>query len=84
MQFTADRLSGQAGCNRFSGGYTLGGDTLTPGALAMTRMACPGPAMGHEQRASHILNGPVRITYPDGDTLVLTGPDGSIRLRRSI
>lgn len=84
MQFIADRMSGQAGCNRFSGGYTLAGDTLTPGALAMTRMACPGPAMTHEQQASRILSGPVRVTYPDGDTLVLTGADGAIRLRRAI
>lgn len=84
MQFTTDRMSGQAGCNRFSGGYTLAGETLTAGALAMTRMACPGPAMQHEQRASRILSGPVRITYPDGDTLVLTGADGVIRLRRAI
>lgn len=84
MQFTDDRLSGQAGCNRFSGGYTVAGDTLTAGGLAMTRMACPGAAMQHEQQASRILSSPVRISFPDGDTLVLTGAEGTIRLRRVI
>lgn len=84
LQFTADRMSGQAGCNRFSGGYMLSGETLMPGAIAATRMACPGPRMDHEQRAFRVLSGPVRVSYPDGDTLVLSGNGGTIRLRRSI
>jgi len=56
---------------------------LTPGAIAATRMACPGPRMAHEQRAFAILSGPVTVSHPDGDTLVLTGEAGSIRLRRA-
>lgn len=32
--------SGFAGCNQFSGTYTLSGTSLTFGPLAMTRMAC--------------------------------------------
>ncbi len=84
LSFTADQISGQAGCNRFSGGYQHSGETLTVGGLAMTRMACPGPGMAHEQRFSEIVRGPVRIGFPDGDTLVLTGPNGEIRARRVI
>ena len=84
LQFTADRLSGQAGCNRFSGGYSQSGETLTIGPVAATRMACPDPQMDHERRALQLLSGPVRASYPDGDTLVLTGNGGTIRLRRSI
>ncbi len=34
------RVSGFAGCNQFSGSYTLSGSTLAFGPLAMTRMAC--------------------------------------------
>lgn len=34
------RASGYAGCNQFSGSYTLSGNSLTFGPLAMTRMAC--------------------------------------------
>ena len=34
------RASGYAGCNQFSGTYTLSGSSLSFGPLAMTRMAC--------------------------------------------
>ena len=34
------RASGYAGCNQFSGTYTMSGNSLTFGPLAMTRMAC--------------------------------------------
>lgn len=84
LQFTADRLSGQAGCNRFSGSYSQDGETLIVGPVASTRMACPGPAMDHELRALQVLRGPVRATHPDGDTLELSGNGGTIRLRRVI
>ena len=84
LQFDAERLSGQAGCNRFSGPYRLAGDTLTPGPIMSTRMACPGPRIEHERRALGVLGGPVRVSFPDGDTLLLTGNGGAVRLRRSI
>ena len=40
--------------------------------------------MTHEARAAAILSGPVTACFPDGDTLVLTGAGGAIRLRRAI
>lgn len=36
------RVSGFAGCNRFSGTYTVVGDSLHFGPLMSTKMACPG------------------------------------------
>ncbi|MDQ8755026.1 META domain-containing protein [Sphingosinicella sp. LHD-64] len=84
MQFTADRVSGQAGCNRFGGSYALAGETLTPGPIMSTRMACPEPAMTHEGRVLAVLRGPVTVSFPDGDTMVLAGNGGEIRLRRAI
>ena len=33
-------MTGFSGCNRFSGSYTLNGDSLRFGPLVMTRMAC--------------------------------------------
>lgn len=84
MQFTADRIGGQAGCNRFGGSYTLAGETLTPGPIMATQMACPEPAMTHEGRTLEILRGPVTVSFPEGDTMVLTGNGGAIRLRRAI
>ena len=85
LDFTADRISGRAGCNSMNGSYSVTGDSLQAGPLMMTRMACPGPAMGHERAVADILRGAVRISYPDGDTLLLRGTaGGEIRLRRVI
>ncbi|HRZ10007.1 MAG TPA: META domain-containing protein [Gemmatimonadales bacterium] len=36
----SSRASGFAGCNQFSGTYTLSGTSLAFGPLALTRMAC--------------------------------------------
>lgn len=35
------RASGSTGCNQFGGPYTIAGDEIRFGAIAMTRMACP-------------------------------------------
>lgn len=82
IEFDTNRLSGRAGCNRFSGDYRVGRDGLQAGPLMMTRMACPGPAMAHERAVADLLRGRVRLTYPDGETLVMRGAAGEIRLRR--
>ena len=37
------RVSGFAGCNRYSGGYELKGERVSFSAMATTRMACPEP-----------------------------------------
>ncbi len=84
LQFDAERLSGQAGCNRFSGGYAVSGNRLTSGPIMATRMACPEPRMRHERRVLQVLSGPVTVGYADGGTLLLNGNGGTIRLRRSI
>jgi heat shock protein HslJ/uncharacterized membrane protein len=85
MEFARDRLTGKAGCNSFSGAYRVGRDGFQAGPLAMTRMACPGQLMAHEQAVSRILAGRVRLYYPDGTTLVMRGAGvGEIRLKRTI
>ncbi len=84
LSFGENQVSGRAGCNSFSGGYRVGRDGLQAGPLAMTRMACPGPRMQHEQAVARILAGRVRLYYPDGRTLVMRGVGGGeIRLRRA-
>ena len=81
IEFEQDRLSGQAGCNRFSGPYTETRPTLRPGAIAATRMACSGPRMEHERRALQILSAPLSMNFLDGRTLVVGNRAGQIRLR---
>lgn len=80
IDFTEDRISGQAGCNRLSGGYTLAGDALTPGRVAATRMACRGPGAVHERAALRVLGGRLRVAQPSENVMVLSGRTGSIRL----
>jgi heat shock protein HslJ len=82
LQFGEGRIHGQAGCNRFSGPYREARRTLIPGPIVATRMACAEPRMRHERRVLALLGGAVRFAYPDGETLVLTGDGGTIRLRR--
>ena len=82
IEFGADRISGQAGCNRFSGSYSRSGADLVLGSLTATRRLCRSEAMAHERRAFRILTGTLRIDSGEGDSLVLTGPGGSLRLLR--
>lgn len=39
-EFTESEISGNAGCNSYSGPYEVDGDAITIGPLASTRMAC--------------------------------------------
>jgi heat shock protein HslJ len=84
LHFGEGDFSGRAGCNRFSGVYTLDGETLTFGPISESRMACPELRMNHERLALRVLGGPMGIRFPDRDTLVLTGSGGTLRLGRAI
>ena len=48
--FTADQVSGSAGCNEYSGGYTLDGTTLKIGPLASTMRACSDEAVNQQEQ----------------------------------
>lgn len=80
LEFDEERLSGQAGCNRFSGPYSEARPNLRPGAIVSTRMACPGQRMEDERRALRILSGPLSMAFPRGDVLLLAGRGGTMRL----
>ncbi|RYD40653.1 MAG: META domain-containing protein [Sphingomonadales bacterium] len=83
LQFDGERLSGSAGCNRFSGRYTAADGTLTAGPLMATEMACPG--MELEQAFFKLMASPVSLTFADEGTLTLTGSEGQTAvLRRAI
>jgi heat shock protein HslJ len=78
LDFTEDRLSGRAGCNRFSGGYRLEGQRLTPGPIMSTRMACIGPGMSLEAAAMRVLSGPLTVAQPSERRILLRGAGGSL------
>lgn len=70
-----NRVSGRGGCNRYFGTAGIDGDSISLDGLGSTRMACPEPAMGEEQRYFAALERAAswRIS---GDTLYLDDTDG--------
>ncbi len=75
------RLSGQAGCNRFSGSYTEASRVLTAGAIMATRMACPRDRGWRTNAGScNCSAGRCGIAIEDGRTLVLAGNGVTVRL----
>jgi heat shock protein HslJ len=73
--FGADgRLSGSAGCNTYTGTYTVDGSSMSIGPLATTRIACPEPIMQQENAylaalaaTSQFMLTPDRLTLRDAD-----------------
>lgn len=78
--FDADarRVSGTAGCNRFTGTFTTDGDRLTIGPLATTRMACPEPQMRIEQAVLRTLAAAQRWAESDATLVIETGTGESL------
>jgi heat shock protein HslJ len=73
----AARIAGSTGCNRYSGGYVLSGESLRLTAPVATRMPCAPPLDRQEQAMLALLAG---VTHhdltPDG-ALVLVGAQGN-------
>ncbi|HWA15499.1 MAG TPA: META domain-containing protein [Gemmatimonadales bacterium] len=69
------RASGFAGCNRFSGTYTVAGDSLRFGPLMSTKMACPGQ---DQVEGGYLAALGATVTYTLADTsLILQGAGGT-------
>jgi heat shock protein HslJ len=78
--FQNGTVAGSGGCNRYTGPYTLDGDSLELGQLATTQMACPPPADAIERAYLSAL-GQVGGWHSDADELVLTTTDHDELLR---
>ena len=83
LTFDADSLSAQAGCNTMSAPYTLEEDLLAwSGDVATTRMACPDDLTAQDEWLTDLLTTGVDVDL-DGETLVLTHEDVTIKLATS-
>jgi heat shock protein HslJ/uncharacterized lipoprotein YbaY len=79
LRFEPDgRVSGRAACNRYSADYRVGGEGLTIGTIAATKMACPGSRSAVERRFLERLAAVRRFEIGRDGELVLIGPDGRI------
>ena len=75
-KFDAKQISGEAGCNSFSGEYTVNGDTISIGTLASTLRACADPAVD-AQEAKYLQALALAKTFTvTGDRLDLFREDG--------
>jgi heat shock protein HslJ len=79
IEFEADRLGANAGCNTLSGGYAITDDTLDVGVMASTRMACSDDLAAQDMWLSDFLTSSPSVVL-DGDTLTLSGGDTTITL----
>jgi heat shock protein HslJ len=78
--FEAGTVGGSTGCNRYSGPYTVHGDSLALGRIAATMMACPPPVDAIERAYLSAL-GKVAGWRSEGEALVLVDADGADLLR---
>jgi putative lipoprotein len=81
IEFAADASAFGKVVNNFNGSWTLDGDRLTFGPVAMTLMMGPPEAMEHEQRLLQLLGMPLSVAG-DAAGLVLTADGHEMRLRR--
>jgi heat shock protein HslJ len=82
MNFAADgTVSGNAGCNTFTGTYETSGTTLTVGPLASTRMACAEPAGVMEQETQFLTALQNAATYElSNNTLTIRDAGGATQV----
>ena len=71
-----NRATGFAGCNRYSGPYTVRGDSISFGPAISTRMAC-NQGMDVETEYLGVLPRVIRYSVAD-TTLTLFGTQGQI------
>jgi heat shock protein HslJ len=72
------RMGGQSGCNRYTAGVTVSGDTLTFSPIAGTRMMCPDAQMAVEDAYLRALDSVSRYEE-QGSQLLLFYPHGQLR-----
>jgi heat shock protein HslJ len=77
--FTADAVSGSAGCNDYNGPYKLDGSKVTIGPLASTRKACEQAVMDQEQEFLTALQTPSTVEV-SGATVTLRDASGATQV----
>ena len=87
MAFGTDgRITGTAGCNRYTARYVAQGTTLRVESAALTRMACLRTGVMEQERAFVDALAGVTTARVDGDRLELRREDGTlaVTLQRAV
>ena len=78
LLFSSDgRLSGTTGCNDISGTYTMNGNALSFGPLAVTERACADPAATAQERDLLAVLGAATSYAIQGDRLTISNAAGN-------
>ena len=80
IHFDGGRVTGSAGCNRFTGGWRMERDRLTLDRLALTRRACVGAAGAVEARFVAIAGTPLALERRADGRVDLRGTAGTLTL----
>lgn len=75
IEFTADKMSGDLGCNRAFGGYKLEGNQLTFEAVGVTRRMCAPSYMKLEDTMLNAINN-VKTVAKTAEGLTFFDADG--------
>jgi heat shock protein HslJ len=76
--FESGQISGDSGCNRYSGPYEVDGNEIAIGPLASTLRACADPAVDEQERQYLAALELARTFSLDGGNLTLLREDGGI------
>jgi heat shock protein HslJ len=76
--FTRQQISGNSGCNTYSGPYTATATSIEIGPLASTRRACADPAVGDQEQQYLAALGLATTYRVAGDRLDLLRDGGTI------
>ena len=71
--FTGGKMAGNAGCNQYTAGYALDGDTIAISGVVTTEMACPETSYfaALDKAATYAFNGDrLQLRAVDGPLLV--------------
>lgn len=82
MIFTrGGRVAGEGGCNRYSAGFEITGESLRIESAVATRMACSGEQMQTEERFLETLGTITRFDFDPTGALLLLDQDGRTAIR---
>ncbi len=76
----AGTVSGDAGCNQFSGPAVVDGTSIAIGPLASTKMACADPAASEQETAYLAALEAATTVQIQGSTLELRDADGALQV----